>query len=96
VSKYRKSNAVDNNQKDIVKALRAIPGVTVAVDKDDIFVGRNGFNFWYEIKNPEQANKSGKVYDSAKKDSQKRLEKEWKGHYKIVSNIDEILEDLND
>lgn len=82
--KYAKR--VDDNQKEIVKLLRSIPGVTVALDHDDIFVGYRGNNYWYEIKN-----KNGK---NRKQESQKKLEREWQGHYRIVHSIDQILEDI--
>jgi hypothetical protein len=92
----RRNDRIDANQPDIVKALRKIPGVTVQIGMDDILVGHKGKTLWYEIKEPELAvsKRTGKINDSAKKDSQKRLEKEWQGHYRIVSSIDEILEDL--
>lgn len=92
MGKYRRAESTDTNQKDIVKELRKF--ATVELNHDDIFVGYKGFNFWYEIKNPNVANKSGKVYKSKKQKDQIRLENEWKGHYKIVSSLEEILEDM--
>lgn len=84
----------DQNQKDIVEGLRRL-GFSVYLDVDDILVGCNGKNYWYEIKKPETVSKrTGKVNDSAKKEGQKKLEKEWQGHYRIVSSLDEILEDI--
>lgn len=95
MSKNRYSARTDDNQKDIVEALRKM-GFSVYVDVDDIFVGHKGFNFWYEIKDPKHVSKkTGLINESAKKEDQKKLEKEWKGHYKIVSSLDEILEDIN-
>ena len=93
MSKYRRAESTDNNQKDIVKELRKF--ATVELNHDDILVGYKGINYWYEIKNPNVANKSGEVYQSKKQDGQIKLEKEWKGHYKIVSSLDEILADIN-
>ena len=81
----RRAKKVDANQPDIVKALRKL-GYTVYLDVDDILVGKNGFNYWYEIKNKNGRNR--------KQESQTKLEKEWLGHYKIVSSLDEILEDM--
>ncbi len=92
----RRREMTDSNEKEIVRQLRSIPGVSVSVDKDDIFVGYEGKNYWYEIKNPNVANKAGVVKESAKKDNQKELEKHWPGHYRIVCNLDQILEDLFD
>jgi hypothetical protein len=84
----------DKNQSAIVEALRDL-GFSVETNHDDILVGLNGLTFWYEIKSDNAVSKkSGEVLDSKKKKSQKRLEKEWKGHYRIVSSLDEILEDI--
>lgn len=95
MSKNRYSARTDENQKEIVKELRRIPGVKVEVDHDDIFVGYKGRNFWYEIKNTEElSKKTGKIKESAKKDSQKELEKSWTGHYEIVWSLDQILEEI--
>ena len=84
----------DNNQKEIVERLRRMPRVTVAINHDDLLVGFMGFNFWYEVKNPSCANKKGKVFKSAKKQGQIDLEENWKGHYKIVTTVEEIIDDM--
>jgi hypothetical protein len=95
MSKYRQAAKIDANQPDIVKALRKINGVTVELNHDDILVGYQGKTFWFEIKTPDcVSKKTGLILESEKKDSQKRLEKEWRGHYRIVSNVDEILSDI--
>lgn len=75
--------------------MREIHGVTVETDHDDIFVGYKGFNYWYELKNPNTVSKkTGKVNESKKQKSQKRLAKEWKGHYRVVHSIDQILDEI--
>lgn len=86
MSKYRRAAKVDANQSGIVKALRQINGVTVELNHDDILVGYKGLTYWFEIKNINGKNK--------KQDSQIKLEKEWKGHYLIVSCVDEILSEI--
>jgi len=94
MSRARHARRTDKNQAEIVKALRKM-GFSVYLDVDDILVGHNEFNFWYEIKEPDSVSKkTSKILESKKRPSQKRLEKEWKGHYKIVSRLDEILEDM--
>jgi len=78
-----------------VEALRKIPSVSVETDHDDIFVGYKKINYWYELKSEEAVGKrTGKVKESSKRKSQKKLENTWKGHYKIVSSLDEILKDM--
>lgn len=91
----RRKDKVDINQPEIVKSLRAL-GYSVELDHDDILVGKHGRTYWYEIKSEDAVSKkTGKVLQSAKKDHQIKLEATYQGHYKIVSSLDEILEDLN-
>jgi len=94
MTKYRRKAKVDDNQKEIVEKLRGTFCISVQPGHDDILIGHKGKTYWYEIKNPNAANKSGKVYESCKKKSQKKLQAEWKGHYKMVTCIEEILEDV--
>lgn len=89
----RRKDKVDANQGDIVEALERM-GCSVQTDMDDILVGHRKRNFWFELKNPDAANKDGKVFESEKKDSQKLLEKTWSGHYRIVTTLAEIIHDL--
>lgn len=91
----RRADKIDTNQPDIVKALRQIPGVTVVTGHDDILVGYQGVTRWYEIKTPESVSKrTGRILESAKKQSQKDLENEFTGHYRIVFHVEQILADL--
>ena len=91
----RRKDKVDSNQPEIVKLLLDIPGISVEVGHDDILVGYRHETYWYEIKNPDTVSKkTGKILDSAKKDCQIKLEKEWRGHYKIVASLEDILDDL--
>ena len=93
--KPRYAKKVDENQNQIVKALRKIPGVSVELDHDDILVGHQGRTYWFELKKPDAVSKkTGQVRESEKKDSQKRLEKEYNGHYRIVWSLDQILEEI--
>lgn len=95
MSKYRRAAKIDANQPEIVEALRKINGVSVELNHDDILVGYKGLTYWFEIKTPDCVSKqTGLILESAKKDSQKKLEAKWCGHYRIVSNIDDILSDL--
>jgi hypothetical protein len=93
--KWRKAAKIDANQPAIVKALRAIPGVTVQLGMDDILVGYNGITYWFEIKEPEKVSKkTGKILDSAIKPSQMKLLDTWTGHYSIVWSLGQILTEL--
>ncbi len=95
MSKFRTAARIDANQNDIVDALRSIPGVTVEVGVNDIFVGYRKKNYWFEIKNPEKVSKKTEaVVDSAIKDSQVKLVNHWTGHYSIVWSLDQILSEI--
>lgn len=92
----RRKDKVDDNQRDIVEQLRAIPGVTVETNMNDILVGCMDKDFiprtwWFEIKNPDKIGKDGEVRQSAIKKSQKELIKKWTGQYDIVTSTKEIL-----
>ena len=92
MSKFRRAARIDSNQPGIVKELRK-RGFSVELGHDDILVGIRGRTFWYEIKEPETISKSGKPYNL--KLSQEKLLKNYKGHYKIVWTIEQILDDIN-
>ena len=90
----RYAKRVDENQPGIVEDLRNTPGVTVAVNHDDILVGYNGRTYWFEVKNPDVIGKNGKPRPSALKRSQVKLRKIYTGHYPVVWTLDQILEEI--
>lgn len=87
----RYAKKVDENQPKIVKELRKVPGLSVALDHDDILVGFRGATYWFEIKNPSRFKKDGTLQKGALKKSQRSLLNEFSGHYQVVSTSDEIL-----
>ncbi len=88
----RRAAKADDNQADIVKALRKIPGVTVEVDHDDILVGWRGRTYWFEIKNPDRAlTVDGKLKDSEITDTERQRLTLFNGHYEIVWSLGQIL-----
>jgi len=94
VSKFRQAARVDANQPEIVKKLRQI-GATVETGKDDILVGYRGKTFWFEIKDEDAVSKkTGKILESEIQDSQKKLRREWRGHYRIVHSFEQIAEEI--
>lgn len=91
----RRKARVDDNQNDIVDALRSIPGVTVETDHDDLFIGFKNRNYWIELKSESAVSKkTGKILESQIKDSQKKLRDTWTGHYAICWNLDQILNEM--
>jgi len=85
MSKYRMKAKVDANQNEIVDELRAL-GYSVVPGHDDILVGRSGKTYWFEIKTGPKAEI---------KESQKKLLREYKGHYSIVWSTEMILREIN-
>ena len=95
MARWYHKGKTDNNQKDILKELRKIPGLSVQAGHDDLLVGYKGVTYWYEVKNPEKMNKDGsatKGTETQKK--QTKLFLEWKGHIKLVWELDQILKDI--
>ena len=91
----RRADKVDENQADIVRQLRSMPGITVETGHDDIIVGCQGRTYWYEIKNPDCRRVDGSWKENAIQDYQIKLAATWLGHYKIVTTLAEILEDIS-
>ncbi len=88
----RRARKIDKSQQGIVGTLRSYPNITVELDHDDILVGYNLQNYWFELKSKDKVSKkTGQILQSAKKPSQKRLERTWMGQYSIVSTVEEIL-----
>ena len=91
----RTAARIDDNQRQIVKALRKIPGVTVAVNHDDILVGYKGRTYWFEVKRPENVSKTtGQVRESRIKPSQRHLLDTWQGHYQVIWGLGQILGEI--
>ena len=99
MAKYRRAAKVDSSQKRLVHVLRRLPGVTVSVGHDDILIGckdKDGIprTYWMEIKNPDAVGKDGKILESKITQSEKDRRANWKGHYKIVSSLEEIMVEI--
>lgn len=91
----RRAARVDRNQADIVNGLRAIPGVSVEVGHDDILVGYQARTYWYEIKAPEAVSRRNEtILGSQLTHSERRRLDDWEGHYRVVWDINHILDDL--
>jgi hypothetical protein len=81
----------DANEKEIVKELRKIPGVSVRTGHHDLLLGFRNRTYWLEVKNPNRYKKDGSLKKNALQDSQEKLKAEWTGHYAVVSTLEEIL-----
>ncbi len=85
--KYAKR--VDDNQKQIVRELRQIPGVSVYVigQPVDLLVGYRAKNYLVEIKTEEKRDRP-----SAVTPAQKEFLGSWTGQVRIAASTEEILE----
>ena len=87
--KFRGHNArVDANQKDIVKALRDVPGVSVvSIGKPlDLLVGYHGRTFLIEIKNPDGKDRRGPSWEA-----QREFMNEWHGQSAVCDSVSQVL-----
>lgn len=76
----------DANEPEIFKGLIQAGCSVQRSDWVDLVVGHNGRTFLLEVKTSWKA---------PLKDSQKLLLEMWKGHYVIVTNLDEALQAVN-
>ena len=91
----RRAARIDCNQSCIVKALRAIPGVTVELGHDDFICGYQGRSYWYECKSPDAVSRrTGQVKDSEITPSERRRLDTFTGHYSMVWELDQILREI--
>ena len=94
MSKNRYAANKDLNEPQIVIDLRGL-GVSIEQNHDDLLCGFQGLTFWYELKSERALDKNGNVYEFELKPSQKTLLATWRGHYKIVSSLEQIIDDMN-
>lgn len=91
----RRKARTDSNQSTIVKALRGIPGVSVAVTSAlgngfvDIVVGRLGVSYLIEIKDENKPPSDRKLTPAEEK-----FHSEWTGQKAVCKNLDEILKTI--
>lgn len=86
----------DNNQNTIVAQLRKL-GYSVEPGHHDILVGANGKTYWYEIKDPSVISpKTGQPRPSSITASERKRLDNWRGHYKLVWTLEQILEEINE
>jgi len=90
-----KHGSVDANQGAIVKVLREIPGVTVALLSQvgagvpDLLVGYRGRNYLWEIKDPNKPPSKRRLTIA-----QERFHAEWRGQIGVAETFGEILESM--
>ena len=95
MSKNRYGKKIDANQPGIVGTLRHM-GCSVELDKDDILIGFQGLTFWFELKDDRALDKNGNIKESEIKPNQKILRDTWRGHYRLVSSLKQIIDDMNE
>ena len=88
----RYANRVDDNQRQIVKALRMIPGLSVEMigKPVDLLIGWQSNNYLFEVKREDKRGQQSRITPA-----QHKFIPSWTGQVRIVHNVDEILHVLN-
>lgn len=76
----------DANEREIIEALEAIGCTVAASDVVDLLVGRQGATYLLEVKDGNKTPSRRKLTQS-----QKKLQAGWKGHYAVVTSVDEAI-----
>lgn len=91
----RKRAKPDGNQEGIVKALRKIPGVSVAVTSalgdgfPDIIVGYKKRNYAFEIKDPSQPPSKRRLTPD-----EVEWHKNWHGHIQVIETVEQVWDGI--
>lgn len=88
----RRKARIDENQKQIVAALRSVPGVSVVTGHDDLLVGWNGKTLWVEVKRFECYNKDCVLMERHKRESQKKFDVTFTGARIYAKCAEDVLE----
>lgn len=84
MSLHRHAVKRDANEPEIIAALRAAGVAMFTTDEIDIIAGRQGVNYFLEVKLPGYR-------ESALKPRQRDLRDKWPGQYAIVTTAEEAL-----
>jgi hypothetical protein len=88
----RRKARIDNNQNEIVRQLRKIPGFSVAITSalgdgfPDAVVGFRKKNLLIEIKDPKQPPSKRKLTEEEEK-----FHNSWTGEIYVVHTVDDVL-----
>jgi hypothetical protein len=86
----------DNNQSSLVKQMRKIPGLTVALTHTvgngfgDAVIGFRGRNYLVEIKDPSKPPSAKKLTPD-----EQRFHDEWTGQISVIETIDDVMKIIN-
>ena len=95
MGRFRSGGNPDGNQSDIVRALRKVPGVSVAITSGvaggfpDIAVGYRSRTFLFEIKDPAKPVSGRKLTEA-----EEIFHSAWAGHVRIALTVDDILKEI--
>lgn len=85
----------DDNQSELVKQMRKIPGLTVAHTHTvgngmvDVVCGFRGVNYLLEIKDPKKPPSARKLTTD-----EERFHKEWTGQIAVVETLEDVMKVL--
>ena len=88
----RYAQRVDDNQAEIIKTLRMIPGLSVEIigKPVDLLIGWRSTNWLFEVKREDKRGQQSRITPA-----QHKFIPTWNGQVCIVHNVDEILHVLN-
>lgn len=90
-----RAKKVDANQKELVKQIRKIPGVSVFITSMvgdgfvDVIAGHRGKSYLLEIKDPSQPPSKRKLTPD-----EQEFHRTWQGHAAVVETLDDVLREL--
>lgn len=90
-----RAKRIDDNQNHVVKLLRKIPGISVAITSSlgqgfpDFIIGYNLENYMIELKDEKKPPSARKLTPDEVK-----FRDNWFGQYAVCKNLDEIFEVL--
>ena len=92
----RRAAKIDSNQNKVIKSLRQIPGVTVAITSQlgggfvDFVLGYKGVNYMIELKDGDKAPSQRKLTPDEDK-----FHKEWEGQISVCNCFEDIFDLIN-
>lgn len=93
MSKKYSGEKPDNNQPEIIRKLREIPGMVVYPGYNDLIIGYGKVTCWIELKNPEKClKKDGGFTNDAFTDKQKKIDNEFTGCRIIATSYNQVIE----
>lgn len=92
----RRAAKIDSNQNQVIKSLRKIPGVSIAITSQlgngfvDFVLGYRGVNYMVELKDGAKVPSKRKLTPEEEK-----FHKQWSGQISVCNSFEDILNLIN-